>query len=128
MFKEEDIVKAMKSLDLTREEAIEMLQDDEDIERGESKDFDLTPEQQKVAKEMTKTGTRKTGEKVKRERKPNEDKRYLIQELHLMLSENQEIENENVTNIERQIDFEYNGVKYSVTLTAHREPKVKNAG
>lgn len=128
MFKEEDIVKAMKSLDLTREEAIEMLQDDEDIERGESKDFDLTPEQQKVAKEMTKTGTRKTGEKVKRERKPNEDKRYLIQELHLMLSENQDIENENVTNIERQIDFEYNGVKYSVTLTAHREPKVKNAG
>lgn len=128
MFKEEDILKAMKSLDLTREEAIEMLQDDEDIERGESKDFDLTPEQQKVAKEMTKTGTRKTGEKVKRERKPNEDKRYLIQELHLMLSENQDIENENVTNIERQIDFEYNGVKYSVTLTAHREPKVKNAG
>lgn len=128
MFKEEDIVKAMKSLDLTREEAIEMLQDDEDIERGESKDFDLTPEQQKVAKEMTKTGTRKTGEKVKRERKPNEDKRYLIQELHLMLSENQEVENENVTNIERQIDFEYNGVKYSVTLTAHREPKAKNAG
>lgn len=128
MFKEEDILKVMKSLDLTREEAIEMLQDDEDIERGESKDFDLTPEQQKVAKEMTKTGTRKTGEKVKRERKPNEDKRYLIQELHLMLSENQDIENENVTNIERQIDFEYNGVKYSVTLTAHREPKAKNAG
>ncbi len=42
---EEAIAKLMKKLDISREEAIEVLRDDEDIEHGKEKSFDLTPEQ-----------------------------------------------------------------------------------
>lgn len=121
MFKEEDIQKMMKTLDLTREEAIEMMQDDLDIDRGEQKDFDLPAEKQKAVKELIAVGTRKTGEKVKRERKPNEDKREIIQVLDEALTDL--VDDVVVANIERQVDFIYNGVQYSVTLTAHRPPK-----
>ena len=40
----------MKSLDITREEALEIIQDDDDIDHDKPKDFDLTEEQLKVAK------------------------------------------------------------------------------
>ena len=120
MFKEADILNAMKSLDLTREEAIEMLQDDEDIDRGEAKDFDLPPEKQKAVKELTATGTRKVNGKVERKRKPNEDKRAIMQELFDHFSGMPDCV---LSNIERQVDFTFNGVQYSVTLTAHRPPK-----
>ena len=128
MFKEEDIQKMMKTLDLTREEAIEMMQDDLDIDRGEQKDFDLPAEKQKAVKEIIAVGTRKTGEKVKRERKPNPDKREIIeivaQNLTRVCSENfDRAEGITVINPERQVDFIYKGVAYSVTLTAHRPPK-----
>lgn len=65
------------------------------------------------------------GQKVKRERKPNADKREIISALDETLcglADNvQEVKPEE----EHKIDFELNGVKYTVTLTAHRPPKVK---
>ena len=119
---ENQILKVMKELDLSREEAIQMIKDDEAIDRGEEMDFDLPPEKQKVVKEMTKVGTRKTGDKVERKRKPNEDKRAIMQELFDHFSGMPDCV---LSNIERQVDFTFNGVRYSVTLTAHRAPKEK---
>lgn len=52
--------------------------------------------------------------KVKRERKPDDDKRVLIAKIAEIF------EGCEVTNIERQIDFTYNGNAYSITLTKHR--------
>ena len=46
-FKESEIQKMMKNLDLTREEAIQLLQDDED-----DVSVELTAEQKKVVKSM----------------------------------------------------------------------------
>lgn len=57
-----------------------------------------------------------------RERKENEDKRMIID---LLYSAVEKEFPSTITNVERQIDFEYNGVNYSVTLTAHRPPKKK---
>lgn len=119
---ESAIVNAMKELGISREDAIEMIAADEAIERGEEMDFDLPAEKQKVVKEMTKVGTRKTGEKVERKRKPNEDKRAIMQELFDHFSG---MPGCTLSNIERQVDFTFNGVQYSVTLTAHRPPKAK---
>ena len=43
----EEIKKIMQLLDITEEEALELLEDDKKIDKGEKMDFDLTPEQEK---------------------------------------------------------------------------------
>ena len=68
------------------------------------------------------------GKEVKRERKPNEDKREIIATVAQNLAriygpEGEKVEAVEVANIERQINFLYRGVNYSITLTAHRPPK-----
>ena len=63
------------------------------------------------------------GKDRKRERKPNEDKRLLIDCLYDALKDFDSCE---IANPERQVDFMLNGIAYSVTLTAHRPPKKKD--
>ena len=53
-------IQALMKLGLSREEALQTLADDRDIDHGKPKDFDLSPEQMKNAKQYTKVGTRKT--------------------------------------------------------------------
>lgn len=130
------IQSTMKTLDLTRDEAIEMWCDDHDIDQGKAKDFDLDPEKQKVVKQMTKA-TRKPANyslegTKKRERKPNEEKRALIAEIasslegfHRFDEENlvSNVENVEIVNVEREITFKIGEKCYSLTLTLHRPPK-----
>ena len=111
-FKESEIQKMMKNLQLTREEAIQLLQDDED-----DVSIDLTAEQKKVVKEMTQADRKKESAPRKRERKPNEDKRTLISKLIECLDS---IESVEVLNPEREFLFTYKGEKYKVTLMKPR--------
>lgn len=115
---EKQIQHAMKTLDLSREEAIEMLQEDEAIERG-ANPHPLTAEQEKASKaaRIVSTGPRQTP--VKRERKPNDAKREIIQVLDEALTDI--ADDVTVTNIERQIDFVLDGVRYRVVLSAPRK-------
>jgi hypothetical protein len=118
---EKEIQHAMKTLDLTREEAIEMLQEDEAVDRG-ADPHPLTPEQEKASKaaRIVSTGPRTTP--VKRERKPNEDKRELIAAIEEMLTYSDiQAESVTITNPERQIDFEFRGNRYRVVLSAPRK-------
>lgn len=119
---EERQIQAFMNLGDTREEAEQaILEDREDIE---------TPEMKEMAKGAKKNGSLRTGEhsvdaygrKRTRERKPNEDKRLIVDCLKDTLAD---FDNCEVINPERQIDFHLNGVHYSVTLTAHRPPKGK---
>lgn len=73
-------------------------------------------------KENRKAGHVYDNKKGKRtvERKPDNDKRYLIDLLYKAFGE---FDGVNVTNIERQVDFNYNGFEYSITLTKHRKAK-----
>ena len=114
-FKETDILKAMKNLNLTREEAIQMLQDDED-----DVSVDLTPEQKKVVKAMTQGDRKKETTPRKRERKIDENKRTLMNCFAEALSIANTIE---VLNPERELSFNYNGSNYKITLTKTREKK-----
>lgn len=118
------IENTMKALDCTEEEALEMWEDDADIEAGEAKDFDLTPEQEKTAKKYRGTGKRK-GEPVKRERKPNAEKREIIDNLFAAIYdwEPDFVSDVKTVNPERQIDFTVGDNNYSITLTCHRKPK-----
>ena len=120
------IQSTMKTLDLTREEAIEMWMDDHDIDQGKAKDFDLDPEKQKVVKEMTKAGGKARAKETKpRERKPNDEKRTIIQDLNDFLVNNCQnyINSVEIANIEREITFKIGENDYSLVLTLHRKPK-----
>ena len=120
------IKSTMKALDLTREEAIEMWMDDHDIDQGKAKDFDLDPEKQKVVKEMTKAGGKARAKETKpRERKPNDEKRTIIQDLNdfLVNSCQDYINLVEIVNVEREITFKIGENAYELTLVQKRKPK-----
>lgn len=116
---QENFIKtAMKNLEITREQALQMLHDDEmDIE---------TPEMKEVAKKAKAVTKGMAGRKVdaygkasKRVYKADEDKRLLIKLLSELL-ENQTLEYE-VTNIEREINFKMNNRRFRIILSAPRK-------
>ena len=123
---EKDIQKAMKSLDLTREEAVEMLKEDEEVDRMGMKevDNDLTAEQKKVKKSMTATGEKKhTVYKFdkKRERKVDEVKKHLMDCIRVLL-EGLGAKVEPLTT-EAEMHFVHLGENYTIKLIKHRPPK-----
>ncbi len=119
---EKEILKMMKALDLTREEAIEMLKEDEMVDKMSMKEVtaDLTDEQKKVIKDSTKTTSKKRG-KVKRERKVDEEKKALLEILDGALLDELGIvaEWEN----EVALHFTYKGSAYDLKLIKHRPSK-----
>ena len=121
MNKEKEILHLMKSLDISRQEAEQLWEDD-------NSDYE-SDEMKAMGENAKKNGLLKVGAKASnerkattRERKPNEDQRYLMDCLHDTLKDFDDCA---VVNPERQIDFVLNGVHYSVTLTAHRPKKGK---
>ena len=95
---------------------------DQEVEHGTATEYALTAEQEQVSKDLRKgRAVDAYGKERKRERKENPDKREIVQVLDEALTDL--VDNVTVANPERQIDFEYNGVHYSVTLTAHRPKK-----
>ena len=77
----EQLHRIMANLKCTEEEAAEIMAYDKAVDKGEKTPHDLTPAQNKVAQSYARTGTRKpTVYKFdKKERKPNEPKRELIE-------------------------------------------------
>lgn len=122
----------MEALHCTEEEAEQIMADDKEIDRGKPMPFDLTKEQEKVARSYAKTGTRKTPPAYKldntggkRSRKENPTKASIISELAKFLehdSENACVE-VNITNKERQIAFKIGENAYELTLVQKRKPK-----
>ena len=126
---ENRISELMKTLDLTRDEAIELIRDDEQVDKMDMKqvDDDLTEEQKKAIKKA-KGGVRAVnayGKKVTRERKENPTKASLIAEIADFLQKNSEnaIENCEITNKERQIAFKIGENSFELTLVQKRKPK-----
>lgn len=120
---EDKIQNMMKLLDISREEAINLIQCDDDIDHDKKMDFDLTPEQEKNAKKMRTTGTRCVdayGKTRTRERKEDADKRFLINTIKQAL-ESVTVNNLIVSNIEREINFECNNRKFKIILSAPRK-------
>ena len=116
---EERIKLIMKNLECSREEAIQVIKDDEAIDKGE-KMFELSKEQKKASKQARSTGTKAETERKPRERKVDNEKLALLEMLASGLTDsNIEVAFEN----EVKLHFNYNGSSYSVTLTKHRPPK-----
>lgn len=115
---EKQIAHLMKTLDISEEEAKQMIADDEAIEKGADL-FPLTAEQKKASKKARGTGTR-AYTFTKRERKADLDKRFLIDLLERSL--NGTVDEMTKTNPERQIDFVYNDRNFRIVLSAPRTP------
>lgn len=126
MVDEKRIAMLMKKLDITREEALELEGYDADVNKGKKTQYDLTPEQEKVAKKMTHVTEYAKSASVKRERKPNELKEAIVAELANYLAEEaqgQVYEDVTVTNKSRMIAFSVNGKRFELALIEKREPK-----
>lgn len=124
MTDKEIIKRNMKLLDITEDEAKQMLEDDKRIDKGE-KLFSLTPEQEKASKKARQADRKKRTtvykfDTTKRPKKENVGKRSLINTIKEAL-ENAGCENLEVTNIEREIVFFSDGTKYKVVLSAPRK-------
>ena len=120
---EQKIEKMMKSLGLTRDEAISMLKEDEAIDKMSMKEVtnDLTAEQKKAVKEVTKTTSSKERKSVKRERKVDVDKLEILSVCDDALCDL--VDNVCERKTETELNFEYKGVKYTLKLIKHRPPK-----
>lgn len=118
-----EVKNLMEKLGVTEAEALEIIDSDREVDRGGNPN-PLTKEQEKASKAMRKTSTG-VYKFTKRERKPNEDKREIIEKLKLgvALLAGPASTTINVTNIEREFEFYYNGKKYKVVLSAPREKK-----
>lgn len=116
--KEKTIQKYMKNLGLTRQEALEMWQDEQDDNLP-----DLTPEQAKVAKQMARADRKEETKKRGNPHKPDADKRSLIASLAEFLTTLADDNSIEVTNIERELEFNFNGIHYRLTLAKPRKEK-----
>lgn len=119
---EAQIAKMMATLKISREEAIEVIREDEEIDGMTMKEInaDLTPEQKKAMKDATKTGARKRTD-VKRERKVDETKKRLLNGFRIFLEGlGGKVE---PLKTEAEMHFEFEGASYTVKLIKHRPPK-----
>lgn len=114
---EEKIAKLMKSLGISREEAIELMEEDKRIDRGE-KLYELDPELQAGAKKARQADRKKT--ETKREKKPKPEKEEICSAMMDGLRE-LGVEEFEILNAEREFIFHKDGVKYKVTLACPRK-------
>lgn len=115
---EPNVEQLMKLLDLTEQQAKDLIADDKKVDKGEKVEWDLTDEQKKNVKQYTKVGTRKTNGKTERKRAENPTKRKIIATIFECLAD---YENVNVENAERLITFNADGNEYTITLTQKRK-------
>lgn len=113
------IVEYQNKLGISKEEAIQLLEDDKKIDKGE-KLFELDPESEKGAKKARLTPHKVSKKSTPREKKINNEKieicETLIQSLKLLGVEDIEI-----INNEREFSFSKNNTKYKITLSCPRK-------
>lgn len=118
MTKEQQILHYMKSLQISREEAEQLWEDDKEDFIGE--EGEQMTQKAKQVKRYEQAD--KPKEKKKREVKLDEDKVKIISFLARVMVDSDALEIF-VKNPQREITFQYNGCEYSLTLTKHRPPK-----
>lgn len=95
---------------------------DNEIDHNRPTPFDLTPEQQKVAKEATKTGTRKTPTNYKFDKKSRPKDAEKVEFLEKVCGFCKEItENCEIVNAGQEISFKIGANEYSLKLVKHRK-------
>lgn len=115
---EAQIQKLMKALNISREEAIQVILDDKEIDRG-AKMFELDPELEAGAKKARQAERKASSTPVKREKKAKPEKAEICSAMMDGLKA-LGVEDFTVNNPEREFIFIKDGVKYKVTLACPR--------
>lgn len=127
MYMEEQILKMMKTLDISREEAIELINEDKEIDRKKDSqvDDDLSAEQKKAKKKYTnvKRGVNAYGKKTERVLKPDENKRFIISTIAKALEECGMAINIEITNPQKLIEFSIESEDFKIDLIRKRKKK-----
>ena len=110
-------VERMRVQGYTEEEIADMLKCDREIDRG-ADPFPLDPELEAGAKKARRAD--RTDTPKPRERKPNEDRRILLEQLVNAIGGSPVYAQCEITNQEREFLFTFNGTKYKVTLSCPR--------
>jgi predicted RNA-binding protein Jag len=122
MTKEMQILNYMWNLGISKEEAEQLYKDEQEDNLP-----DLTPEQKAVAKEMAQADRKKETAPRKRERKPDTAKRQLIDAfVECLLMDVDKGEGRmvvDITNPERELEFDFLGERYRLTLSKPRKEK-----
>lgn len=117
MTKEQEIQRNMELLEISREEAEQLWEDDHSDE--------VLPEvaemERKAAKIKNYTQGSKPRKKAEKVRKVDEEKGYILGEVRTLL-EGLGVDNI-ATKTETEISFALNGNAYTLKLTKHRPPK-----
>lgn len=114
MTKEEQIKSYMTKLKISREEAEQLWEDDQEDYIGE-----VGEEMTKKAKEIKRyEKADKPKSKSKKERKVDENKKAILDKLHKALETFVKITN---VKTETEISFVYNDENYTLKLTKHRK-------
>lgn len=127
---DEKIELIMKNLDVSEEEAKEIIEYDKSVDRMKSLkevEADLTEEQKAAIKKYKNVAT-KTAKKPfipkldKRPKKENGTKKGIIEDIYNALLE-KGYENLTIVKTEKEISFDMGGDNYSISLICHRKPK-----
>lgn len=116
---EKQIEKLMKSLDISREEAIQLIEDDKAIDKGE-KLFELSPELEKGAKKARQASRKPSETPTKREKKPKPEKAEICSAMMNGLQQ-LGINSFDIVNEEREFVFVKDNTKYKVVLSCPRK-------
>ena len=112
------IAKHMSLLGISREEAIQLIEDDKAIDRG-AKMFELDPELEKGAKKARQAERKVSTTPVKREKKAKPEKAEICSAMMDGLK-SLGVDEFTVNNPEREFVFTHNGTKYKGTLSCPR--------
>lgn len=124
-YSEKQIANLMQSLEVSRNEAIEILQTDAEIDKG-VKLFELTEEQKAVEKKMRKTvkAVAPNGKKIQRELKIDDNREKLLSSIIELFNEKFSIENiERPPRTTNKIKFEFFDDTFTVTIAKERKKK-----
>lgn len=124
----ENIARIQNGLKCSYDEACEIYECDKEIDKGIKHDFDLSAEQEKIAKSFchTTSAEKKTAPTIykfdTRERKADTTKEGVIEQIYNFLSENG-YENVEILNKSKLIAFKIGDDSYEFDLKRKRKPK-----
>lgn len=114
----------MGALELTEEEALQLMADDQAIDKGEKLPFEnFTAEQEKIAKDMRRVrrAVDAYGKKRVVERKVDVTKENLIKTLSEFLQTCENIGNVTIVNANNEVSFDLGTDNFSLKLVKHRK-------
>ncbi len=119
---------AFRKLGYSDEQIAEMLEDDLAVDRGEKMEWDLSAEEHKKAMKHANTDEHKKPAVYKFEQKKakkNTPKIEIMEKIFEFLSENCDLEFENLQIVEmptqKKVEITYKGENFTLALTNHRK-------